>query len=148
MEPIVGAAFVAILWGISPIVHKSAIQHVSGSFILLISAITYFLAVVAYIYFWKWKEVGKDFNMGGNIYIPLLVITALLGLFLTNVIYLYAVKHAPNINIVVIITSLYPVITLIIASLWLKESLSILGLLGLFLIVCGISVLLYSSKHT
>lgn len=147
MDPIVAAALVAVLWGISPIVHKLVLQHVSGSFILLISAITYFISVLAYIFVWKMKEVYSDFKTG-SVYVPILAITTFLGFFLTNLIYLYAVKHAPNINIVVIITALYPVITLIIASLWLKESLSISGFLGFMLIVCGVTLMLLSSKHT
>lgn len=147
MKPIVAAALVALLWGISPIIHRMLLKRVSESFILLISAITYFIAVGVYVYFWKRKEVTSDFSKGGHLYIPLLSLTTLLGLFIANVIYLYAVKNAQNINKVVTITSLYPVITLIIASLWLKESLSLLGVFGFILIICGISVLLYSSNE-
>ena len=149
MDPYLAATLVAVLLGISPIVHRLVLQHVSGSFILLISAITYFISVLAYIFIWKTKEVYIDFNNGAVYkYVSLLAITTFLGFFLTNLIYLYAVKHAPNLNIVVIITALYPVITLIIASLWLKESLSIWGFLGFALIVCGVTLMLLSSKHT
>lgn len=147
MDPYLAATLVAVLWGISPIVHKHVLQHVSGSFILLISAITYLISVFAYIYIWKTKEVYNDFKNGGVVYVPLLALTTFLGFFLTNLIYLYAVKYAPNINIVVVITALYPVITLIIASLWLKEYLSVMGLIGFALIVCGVTLMLLSSKH-
>jgi uncharacterized membrane protein len=147
MDPTLGAALVAVIWGVSPIVHRLVLKHVSGSFILLISAITYFIAVFAYVFIWKRQEVYGDFKNGGVVYVPLLALTTFLGFFLTNLIYLYAVKYAPNINIVVIITALYPVITLIIASLWLKEYLSVMGLIGFALIVCGVTLMLYTSKH-
>jgi len=147
MDPTLGAALVAVIWGVSPIVHRLVLKRVSGSFILLVSAITYFIAVFAYVFIWKRKEVYGDFKNGGIVYVPLLALTTFLGFFLTNLIYLYAVKYSPNINIVVIITALYPVITLIIASLWLKEYLSVMGLIGFALIVCGVTLMLYTSKR-
>lgn len=148
MDPIILIAFfIAILWGFQPIVHRYALVRVSGPFILLISAVTYFIAVMAYIYFWKWPDVSKDL-VHSRKFIPILSMTTLIGLFFANLVYLYSIKHASNVNIVVTISALYPVVTLILASIFLKETLHPLGLIGFFMILAGIAILLYTSKPT
>ena len=143
---IIYAFIIAFLTGFSPIIHRYILPRISGAFIMLVSAITYGLAVLFYIYFWKWSDVVKDMK-DSKPYIPLLAATTLFGMFFANILYLYAIKHTSNINTVIVITALYPVVTLVLASIFLKERLSIWGLLGFFMILVGISVLLYTSQE-
>lgn len=147
---LISAFIVAFIWGVQSIVLRYALKTVSQNFVLLISAITYIIAVTFYIVFWKWKDLRDEIT---NILsshphiIPMLSLNTFVGLFLTNLIYFYAIKHTSNINIVITISALYPIVALILSSIFLKESLSPIGLLGFSMVVSGIALLLYTSKQ-
>jgi drug/metabolite transporter (DMT)-like permease len=143
MEVVWIALLVAIIWGSAQIVHRKVLPTISPQFVMLISAIVYLISVIVYVGIFGRKMVHDDFvNNSG--YIPLLALTTFMGLFLANILYLYAIKHTTNINIVSVLSALYPVITLILAFFILKESLSWKGLFGFSLIIIGIVVMLTS----
>lgn len=143
MEVVWIALLVAVIWGSAQIVHRKVLPTVSSQFVMLISAIVYLISVVFYVGIFGRKLVHHDFVKNSR-YIPLLAFTTFMGLFLANVLYLYAIKHTTNINIVSVISALYPVITLVLAFFILKESLSWQGLFGFSLIIIGIVVMLTS----
>jgi drug/metabolite transporter (DMT)-like permease len=79
-------------------------------------------------------------------YIGLLAVTAFFAFFLVYVAYLYILHRSKNINIVVVITALYPVVTLLVSWALFKEALSIGQLIGFTLIILGISIMLGMEK--
>lgn len=145
-SPTIVAAVISILFGIAPIIHRHVTQHVSKGFIMLVSGVVYFISIIAYIFLFEQKAVVVDIKENKR-YILLLAVTTFLSLFMANILYLYVMKHAKNVNIVVIIMAMYPAITLLLAIVFLKEKLTLLGCLGFFIILTGLAVLLYSHKE-
>lgn len=145
--PVLVAVIVALLWSIPPIVHRFLFKkEVSRDLILIISSITYFTATMLYLAF---KNRGlhwvKDHVIRHRHYVPMLMLTTLFSLFIANLLYLYCVKHAANINIVNVVMATYPVITLVLAYMLLNERLHSQSLLGFCLVLVGMGIMLYTS---
>lgn len=142
-DPIVIALIVAVLWGISQVVHRFVLPSISTQFVMLISAIVYMSCVGIYVVFFCKDIVIEDIKY--NIaYVPIIAVTTFVGLFLANLLYLHAVKHANNINTVSVVMGLYPIITLVAAAIILKEGLSGLSLLGFFIALIGMTLMIYN----
>lgn len=146
-EIIVVSLIVAFLWGFSPVVHRWVLPKVSSAFVLVISSIFYTLCVAIYVGCFHRRALLNDLKKSRQ-YIPIIAITTIFGLFLANILYLYVVKHTHNINVVTVIMSLYPVITLVLSSWLLKEGLDIRGLIGFVLILTGMMYMLSSHIQT
>lgn len=144
MDPILASFLVALLWAGSSIIHRIMTQKVSNEFIMLISAIVYIITVLTYILIRK-PQVFNEIVINHK-YILILGLTTFFGLFVVNFLYLHAVKTTNNVNLVSIIMAIYPVITLILSYIFLKEYLSFNGLIGFFIIIFGIIILLSSKK--
>lgn len=142
---IIAAFIAAMLWGIAPVVYRKLVHQVSYGFILIVSSIVYMLCVTVYVFLFNRHEVMNDFANHPD-KIPVLACTAFFALFIANMFYIYSIRKTHNINIVTIISALYPIVTLILASILLKENLSIVGLFGFGLIVLGMIIIITSSK--
>jgi len=115
---------------------------------MLVSATTYFVLTITYVtYNHKGISWFQEQFKTNRSYIALLAVTTFFGLFIANLLYLYCVKHAHNINVVNVVMAMYPVVTLILASVFLKEHLDPMGFLGFLLILAGIAILLYTSHQ-
>ena len=68
-------------------------------------------------------------------------------LFISKYLYLYIVNNDKSIAIVAILTSIYPVLTLIFGYLYLNESITMEEFLGFILILLGIFLINYSSSN-
>jgi|UniRef100_A0A6C0BF87 drug/metabolite transporter (DMT)-like permease len=142
---LVAAFITAMLWGIAPVVYRKLVHQVSYGFILIVSSIVYILSVTAYVFLFNRHEVINDF-VNHTDKIPILACTTFFAFFIANMFYIYSIRKTHNINLVTIISALYPIVTLILASIVLKENLSIMGLSGFGLIVLGMIIIIMSSK--
>lgn len=137
------AGVIAIILGCSPIVHRYVLKkQVSQAFILFISAIVYFVVVMVYVMCFHREKVYRDLKNNRR-FILILGLTTFVGLFLTNIMYLYVMHHTRNVNITSILMALYPIVTLILASFILKERLNLMQMLGFSLIIVGCCIMLY-----
>lgn len=136
MEYIFVALFVALLWGIQPVLHKVLLSKYKPITILILSSFLYFylIAIVAFV---RNVDVKNDLkNMTRRDLLIILSIGLLSG-FIGNMLYLYVLKdHNTSIISALIYSS--PVFTLIISYLFLKERLSMYGLLGVITIIFGV----------
>ena len=79
-----------------------------------------------------------------NKYIILVIIFATSMLLMANYGYLYTISNDKNVAIATLLTSLYPIVTLILGYFILSESLTTLEISGFILIFIGISFINYS----
>ena len=144
-DPTLYIAFlIAILYGIKTVIHRFVIKDVSAAFIILISAVVYIISTGIYVIIFKKKDIVKDWASNKQ-YILILAATTFFGLFITNILYFHVVKHTTNINFASIIMALYPVITLIFASMILNETLNTMQLVGFFMTLLGIALMIWYS---
>jgi len=139
---------VNLIWGIGPIINKYMMKNMDIITLMLINSVIYLLAVIAFAIIHR-KIVIKDYNNMKNIknYKVLLFILVIFSLSLTlaNYGYLFAINSS-NTALATILTSLYPIITLIIGYRFLKEKITKLELVGFLLILCGIILINYSKN--
>lgn len=145
MDVIWVAVLVAVIWGTLDVIYRWVLPIVSRQFVMMVSAIVYGISVFVYVFFFGKEMVIRDIVHNYK-YIPMLVVTTFIGIFLTQLLYLYAIKHTDNINVVAVIISLYPVVTLLLAGVLLKEYLDFRGLIGFGLIVIGMIVMLTTPR--
>jgi drug/metabolite transporter (DMT)-like permease len=140
--------FVNVIWGISPIFEKYLLRKINIlSFIILGSAIQ-FIAALLLMSYNDYDYIIKDTNVllnDSNVIIGIFFITILL--FISKYVYLYIVNHDKSIALVAILTSLYPVLTLIFGYLYLNETITIEEFVGFILILFGILLINYSSNN-
>jgi len=136
---------VAFIWGISPIIFKYIISRdkTPSYIILLIQAIVYLSACLIYIIFWKQDVISEDISKHAK-WIPIMSFTSLMSIFVANLLFLYTLEKGLHVNIVNIISALYPVVTVIFAYLILNETLTYRQILGFIITTIGITLLLYN----
>lgn len=77
--------------------------------------------------------------------LPKIALASFLGLFLTQMSFLYALKVTTSIDIS-IISVVTPVFTMIFAAIFLKEPVSVAKSLGVTISMCGVLMLIFNSE--
>jgi drug/metabolite transporter (DMT)-like permease len=139
---------IAFIWGLSPIVFKYIItkDKTPTYLILFIQAVVYLFACLIYIIFWKQETVHEDISRHSK-WIPLISLTSLMSIFVANLLFLYTLEKGLHVNIVNIISALYPVVTVIFAYFILNETLTYRQIIGFIITMIGITLLLYDEKN-
>ena len=132
------AFVIAFIWGISPVLFKYILQKNIPSYIIIfIQSAVYFLSSIIYIIIYEKDDIYGDIQKNSK-YIPLLIIISFFSVYVANVLYIFALDNKANVNIMSLIVSLAPVITLIASFLILQEILPIKVLIGFLIIFIGL----------
>lgn len=131
------AFIIAFLWGLSPVLFKFIIQkNIPPYIIIFIQAFVYLCASIIYIALYKNDKIYEDLSQNIN-FVPFLIIISL-SVYMANVLYLYALEKQGNVNIMAIIISLAPLITILFSYLILREKASSKIYIGFFIIFVGL----------
>jgi drug/metabolite transporter (DMT)-like permease len=132
------AFVIAFLWGISPVLFKYILQQNIPSYIIILTqASVYLLSSIIYIIIYERNDIYGDIQKNSR-YIPFLIVISFFSVYVANVLYIFALDNKANVNIMSLIVSLAPVITLISAYLIFQEILPIKVLIGFFIIFIGL----------
>ena len=144
--PIQISLLVAILWAISPIIHKYVFNRtkISPTTMLVITSPLYFTFVIVYAWFNR-KIIIKDLPRLDRYAIGWLAVNTLLGAFLANVLYYVALQHNDSYIVTTIMYS-SPIFVFLFAMVFLNERVSWISILGVILTVIGILLIAYHSK--
>jgi drug/metabolite transporter (DMT)-like permease len=140
--------FVNVIWGISPIFEKYLLRKINILSFIILGSVIQFIAALFLMSYNNYDYIIKDTNVllnDSNVIIGIFFITILL--FISKYVYLYIVNRDKSIALVVILTSLYPVLTLIFGYLLLNETITIEEFVGFILILFGILLINYSSNN-
>lgn len=142
--------FVNVIWGLSPIFEKYLLRKINIlSFIILGSGIQFLAALFLMLYYDNVHIVNDATILLNDSTIIMGIFFITILLFISKYIYLYIVNNDKSIALVAILTSIYPVLTLIFGYLYLNETITGEEFLGFILILLGILLINYSSsiKH-
>ena len=132
---------IAFIWGISPVLFKFILQKNMPSYvIILIQASVYLFSSIIYIFVYKNNEIYYDLHKNIN-YIPFLIIISFFSVYVANVLYIYGLENKANVNMMSIIVSLAPAITIIFSYFILYEIISFKELIGFLLIFIGLIII-------
>lgn len=136
---------VSLLYGISPFLHKHIYNtnKISYYTLLFISATVFFLCTIAVLAV-KHKIIIDDIKtLSKNKYsLPLLVLSAILSIFLANLLYFKVLKNERAKSYIVsavIFTS--PLFTFILSYMFMTEGITFISFFGVALITSGVITL-------
>lgn len=138
------AIFVSFLWGYTPILLKYLLSKFTKTTVIVTEGILYSLFLSFFI-FWKNDEFMNDIKKFTYIDIGLFFLTAIIGGFLANIIYIFLLEGNDSYIITALVCT-SPLFTLILAYLFTKEKITKYGVLGTILIVIGIILVSYNDK--
>jgi transporter family protein len=103
----------------------------------------FFIGSLLYYLYYQ-KEINSNFILNKNkiIYVFLL---GFFSLFITTILYYNAIINNKNISTIIIITSIYPIITLLFILIFKKNNIKINTIIGMLLIFIGIIFSLYKN---
>jgi chloramphenicol-sensitive protein RarD len=135
---------VNLIWGIAPLFDKYILQYIDILTLMLFVSLIHFLMLLGIILNRDGNFIKDCTTIINNKYIILVIIFATSMLLMANYGYLYTISNDKNVAIATLLTSLYPIVTLILGYFILSESLTTLEISGFILIFIGISFINYS----
>lgn len=136
--------FVALLWGVSPIAHKTMIGKMDTKMVFVLNSAFYTLCIIGYtVYYWNhFKEQAPKIESKNLYYLGAISIAMS---FLPNILYFYLLKHHDSYVVSALVNSA-PIFTVLVSYFILNEKISKYGLMGIMLIIGGIICLSLNEK--
>ena len=139
------AIFVALLWGIAPILLKRLVTKFDKMTILVLDGCLYFICLLFIGYKYQ-DKITKDLPKINTYDLILMFFTAVITGLVGNLIYMLLLEGHDS-YIITALVSISPFFTLILAYFFTKEKITLWGALGTVLIVLGILMIAYNDQH-
>jgi drug/metabolite transporter (DMT)-like permease len=138
--------YILFIEGIIPVIIKLYLTLIPYNLILLLLNIISLIFIIFYVFFFKLSEIKEGFINLNYKLLLIIILISFFGTFLGRIFFLKILNENDNISILLIIMSLYPVITIIASYFLLKEKITNKQLIGYLLIIIGIYFLLYKNS--
>ena len=138
------AISLAVIYAIAPITYKLLVIHNNISFetYLLLSTFILFICSLFYsLMFHNYIDILTEITKISSDLLLLFIINIFIISFISQILFHYAIKHTSKIALFTIITGFYPLITMILSILFLKEKISFKILLGFVISMIGIIII-------
>ena len=138
------AISLAVIYAIAPITYKLLVIHNNISFetYLLLSTFILFLCSLFYsLMFHNYIDILTEITKISSNLLLLFIINIFIVSFVSQILFHYAIKHTTKLSLFTIITGFYPLITMILSILFLKEQISFKILLGFVISMIGIIII-------
>lgn len=122
MLVIIIGLFIAILWGLHPILYKQILTDLSPKTTMLISNLIYTICLLIYSYIYR-DEIKKDFKTISKEHMKLFFVGVFICSFAATILYYYILSQNKS-SLVVLSTSLSPLFGIIFAKLILNETIN------------------------
>jgi drug/metabolite transporter (DMT)-like permease len=131
-------------YGVTPLLHKHILGHISAEGVIFTSSIFYFVMVLVLYFAFFRDRIDSDLSiMNKKPYLYGLV--ALYGailLFICEYLY-FKVLHKHKASMVTAIVAAYPLVTLILAFLLFQEKLEYIHILGVIFVITGVIMIVW-----
>jgi len=135
--------YILVIEGLIPVIIKLYLNIIPYSLILLLSQFIGLLFIIGYAFFFKYHEIKEGYiNLNLKI-ITFIILISFFGTFLAKILFLKTINDNDNINIFIIIMSLYPIVTILASYFLLNQELTYRQILGYLFVIIGIYFLLY-----
>jgi|688.fasta_scaffold40858_4 drug/metabolite transporter (DMT)-like permease len=138
------AISLAVIYAIAPITYKMLVIHNNISFetYLLLSTFILFMCSLFYsLMFHNYIDIITEITKISSDLLLLFIINIFIVSFVSQILFHYAIRNASNISLFTIITGFYPLITIILSILFLKEKISFKILFGFVISMIGIIII-------
>ena len=128
--------FTSFLWGLSPVIQKHLLQKFDKRSLMLFYASANIIFITMLICFFN-NNLYSDIKTINTYDIFLISTYTFFTIFMANLIFLEVLKYN-NSHEAAAIEGIYPFFTLLLAYLFLKEKITVFGILGVILVVLGV----------
>jgi len=138
------AISLAVIYAITPITYKLLVIHNNISFetYLLLSTFILFLCSLFYSFmFHNYLDIIMELSKISSNLLLLFIINIFVVSFISQILFHYAIRHTSKVALFTIITGFYPLITMILSILFLKEKISFKVLFGFVISMIGIVII-------
>lgn len=130
------------IWGTLPILLKMLVDKHPTHIVMLMSAIM--MGVMGVLFsFLFFTDVRKSITTFTKSDWMILIYIVVVGSLFSNLLYMYALRDH-NSAVVVSVTSIFPIVTLALGAVLLKERVDPIAAVGIILVVAGIMLLAYT----
>jgi drug/metabolite transporter (DMT)-like permease len=147
MEPsVLGTSlFISFLWGASPVIQRflMSTRPLSPETLMVFGSAIYFLCTAIYFAFNR-RKILSELSIVSWKTLSIMIVSGVFVGFVANYLYYKVIRNNTSYIVAALVFSA-PFFTVILSYLFLKEELTFLSGLGVFLIVAGI-ILLASSN--
>lgn len=145
MNAVSTSLFVAALWGIGVVIQKYILYKQDARVFLIAGATFYSFAVAGFVLI-NWKSLKEASKTLTAVQIFWIAASALVCGFMANLIYLKVLQKNDS-YLIAALVSVSPIFTMLFAWLLLKERITGYGVLGVLLVVAGVTCLVVDQKH-
>jgi uncharacterized membrane protein len=142
---IVFALLTAFLWGLSPVIYKHVLNDIHPNSLIVISSLFYFVSCLIFVW-WNRSTLMANQNKIKRRHVLLIGIATVFTAFIPTILYFHALQKHDSHMISALIYSC-PVFTLILAVIFLKEQVTMIGLTGIVLIASGVVCLAFNKTR-
>ena len=138
------AISLAVIYAIAPITYKLLVIHNNISFETYLLLSTFILLICSLFYslmFHNYIDILTEITKISSDLLLLFIINIFIVSFVSQILFHYAIKHTTKLSLFTIITGFYPLITMILSILFLKEQISFKILLGFVISMIGIIII-------
>ena len=130
-----------LIFGTRPVLYKYIVPYIQVESMILISGVFYLILAIFYVYFTKPTKLIQDIrtmNRTPSLHLALWS-TALLGLIATHF-YLDLLKNTSAFLLTAVLSA-YPIVTAVVAYLFLNEVITRKQFVGMLVIIGGVMIL-------
>ena len=139
---VVLSLFVAFLWASNTVIQKYGMnQSINQKTVLVIGTTIYFICMVFFTIY-SYDIIKKDINKENAKTIALIAVGSIFGTFVATILFLNLLEKHKS-SLVTTLTYTTPLFVLLLALLFLKEKVTDIQILGIFVTVIGIMILCY-----
>lgn len=143
LEAIILCIFIAIIWGISPIMQKRLLSRVNKETMLLVGGFTATVILIL-MCFKESHKIKEDLSKIDFLTFVEISIAMTLG-YIGTILFLSLLNNHKS-YLITAITFTSPVFTAILACLWLQEKINTINVIGILLVVFGVILVAYQQK--
>ena len=131
---------VAFLWATNTVIQKYALNNsLNQKTVIVVGSLTYLICIVFFTIY-NYDIIKKDIKKANINFISLIIIGSILGTFVATLLFLNLLEKHKS-SLVTTLTYTTPVFVLLLALLFLKEKVTGIQMLGIFVTVIGIMIL-------
>jgi len=137
--------FTSFLWGISPVIQKHLLDKFDKRSLMLFYSSANVIFVTVLLSFYN-NKLYSDIKSVNTYDILLISAYTFFTIFLANLLFLEVLKYN-NAHEAAAIEGIYPFFTLLLAYLFLKEKITVFGILGVILVVLGVVCISFNDTN-
>ena len=130
------ALLVSFFWGLHPLVQRSLVLSLDSEVVIVLGGLFYFAAVLVFAGI-NWKKLMHNSKKITPTQLSTIGALSIITVFVANLIYVYILKKHEGYVISALVYS-SPAFSLLLTYLFLRQKITIYGVIGVLLVVLGV----------